>query len=88
MVLILIQLRASVVQLDLAKVMKDKLRAFHAFPVNSMMLPVLLRVNLAQQTLIHTIKIGPCPVTNASPERHRSKEVSNATEPHAKRVPL
>ena len=49
-----------------------------------MMLPVLLRVNLAQQTLIHTIKIGPCPVTNAPPERHRLQEVSNATEPHAK----
>jgi len=88
MVLILIQLRALVVQLDLAKVMEDKLRAFHAFPVNSMMLPVRLLASFARRTPLQAIKIGPCPVTNASPERHRSKEVSNATEPHAKRVPL
>jgi hypothetical protein len=80
MVLILIQLRALVVQLDLAKVMEDKLRAFHAFPVNSMMLPVRLLASFAQQTPFQAIKIGPCPVTTAPLARHRSQEVSRATE--------
>ena len=88
MVRVLLQLRVLVVQLDIAKVREDKLRAFHAFPVHSMILPERMRANFANRILFQAIEIEPCPVTNASPERHRSKEVSNATEPHAKRVPL
>jgi len=65
-----------------------KVHVYHAFPVNSMMLPVRLRANFAQQTPLLAIKIGPCPVTNASPARHRTQEVSNATEPHANRAPM
>ena len=88
MVLVLIQLLASLVQLDLDKVMKGRLLASHAFPVNSTMFPVRLRANLAKRILFQATKIEPCPVTNAPPERHQPKEVSNATEPHAKRAPI
>ena len=44
--------------------------------------------SFAKPTPIPRTKIEPCPVTNAPPGRHRSQEVSNATEPHAKRAPL
>ena len=52
------------------------------------MLQVRLHAKSAQQTLFPKTKIEPCPVNNAPPERHRSQEVSNATEPHAKRAPI
>ena len=44
--------------------------------------------SFAKPTPIPRTKIEPCPVTNAPPGRHRSQEVSNATEPHAKRAPI
>ena len=64
MVRVLLQLRALVVQLDIAKVREDKLRAFHAFPVHSMILPVRLLANFANRILFQAIKIEPCHVTN------------------------
>ena len=44
--------------------------------------------SFAKPTPIPRTNIEPCPVTNAPPGRHRSQEVSNATEPHVKRAPL
>ena len=44
--------------------------------------------SFAKPTPIPRTKVEPCPVTNAPPGRHRSQEVSNATEPHAKRAPI
>ena len=88
MVLVLIQLLASLVLLDLDKVMKDRRLASHAFPVNSTMFPVRLRANVAKRILFQATKIEPCPATNAPPERHQPKEVSNATESHVKRAPI
>ena len=44
--------------------------------------------SFAKPTPIPRTNIEPCPVTNAPPGRHRSQEVSNAIEPHAKRAPI
>ena len=44
--------------------------------------------SFAKPTPIPRTKIEPCPVNNAPPDRHRSQEVSNATEPRAKRAPI
>jgi hypothetical protein len=61
---------------------------YHAYPVNSIILPVLSSANLAKKILFQKKRIGPCPVTNVPPERHLFKEVSDAIVIHAKQVPL
>jgi hypothetical protein len=59
-----------------------------AYPENSMTKLVLLNANFAKRTHFRKTNIANILVNNAPPERHRSTEVSNVIEPHAKRAPI
>ena len=76
--------RVSNVLRDITRMQPGKDPVYLAFPVNTMMLPVRVRANVANRILFRVIKIGPCPVIHAPPERTLLKEVSNAKEHHAK----
>jgi hypothetical protein len=59
-----------------------------AYLENSMTKLVLLNANFAKRTHFRKTNIANILVKTAPPDRHRSTEVSNVIEPHAKRAPI
>ena len=68
--------------LVLVKTTKDKRRAFHAYPVDSMTLPVLPSAKLANRVLRQTRKTGPCPAINVPLVVPANKAVLNVPIVH------
>jgi hypothetical protein len=87
MAVILLRSRAEIAQPGTTAMALVKVLAYHAYPANSTILPVPTSANLAKRILFQATKIEPCLVIHAPPERHRSKEASDAIEPPAKRAP-
>ena len=74
MAVILSRSRAEIAQLGTTAMALVKVPAYHAYPANSTMLPVLSSANLAKKIRIPATKLEPCPVIHAPPESPRRQE--------------
>jgi hypothetical protein len=79
---------AGIAPLVITTTTRAKVLVCPAYLENSMTKLVLLNANPAKRTHFRKTNIANILVNNASPERHRSTEVSNVIEPHAKRAPI
>ena len=61
---------------------KAKLRVYHACPVNSITIPVLLPASLVKRIPFHLIKIGPFPAINVPPVVPANKAALNVPIVH------
>jgi hypothetical protein len=79
---------ADIAQLVTTTTTMAKVLVCPAVLENSMTKLVLLNANFAKRTHFRKTNIANILVKTAPPDRHRSTEVSNVIEPHAKRAPI